>query len=115
MKNLFRSCSASASYQGTNHRSFECRQLWKKKVKKISWLLILLLLSVTPASAQCLSQAQARQAVASGQAKSLGSVRRQAGGEIVKATLCRQGGGYVYRLQVLVNGRVVGKTVNASR
>lgn len=77
--------------------------------------LIVFLTAIGPASANCLSQAEARQVVASGQAKSLGSVAGQAGGEIVKAKLCRQGGGYVYVLSVLKNGKVTNVTVNASR
>ncbi len=84
-------------------------------MKKKLGLLILFLLVAAPVEAACLSQGQARQVVASGQAKSLGSVRGQAGGEIVKAQLCKQGGRYVYRLQVLVNGKVRTKVVNASR
>ena len=77
--------------------------------------LVLMLAAAAPANAQCLSQAQACEAVASGKAKSLGSVAGAAGGEIVKAELCQQGGGYVYRLSVRINGQVVTKTVNASR
>ncbi len=77
--------------------------------------LFMILAAVGPASANCLSQAEARQVVASGQAKSLGSVAGQAGGEIVKAQLCRRGGGYVYVLSVLKNGKVTNVTVNASR
>jgi len=77
--------------------------------------LALMLAAVAPASAQCLSQAEAREAVASGRAVPLGSVAGAAGGEIVKAELCRQGGGYVYRLSVRINGQVVTRTVNASR
>ncbi|MTH98930.1 hypothetical protein E1297_23280 [Roseibium sp. RKSG952] len=77
--------------------------------------LVIALLLTAPANAACLSQSEARQAVASGQARSLGSVQRQAGGEIVKAQLCREGGRYVYRLQVLQGGKVTTKVVNASR
>lgn len=76
---------------------------------------VLFLAAVGPASANCLSQAEARAVVASGQAKPLGSVAGQAGGEIIKAQLCRQGGGYVYVLSVLKNGKVTNVTVNASR
>lgn len=74
-----------------------------------------MLAAVAPAHAACLSQGEARQAVASGQAASLGSVAGSVGGEIVKAQLCKQGGGYVYRLSVLKNGKVTTVTVNASR
>ncbi|MEJ8473971.1 hypothetical protein V6575_07715 [Roseibium sp. H3510] len=72
-------------------------------------------LSVSTASAQCLSQGEARQAVASGKAASLGSMKGAAGGEIVKAQLCIEGGRYVYRLSVLVGGQVQTKVLNASR
>ncbi len=75
----------------------------------------MLVLAPLPAAAQCLSQAEARQAVASGKAASLGSMKRAAGGEIVKAQLCIEGGRYVYRLSVLVNGAVQTKVLNASR
>ncbi|QDG79768.1 hypothetical protein FJ695_22480 [Labrenzia sp. PHM005] len=77
--------------------------------------IVLFLAAIGAASANCLSQAEARAVVASGQAKSLGSVAGQAGGEIIKAQLCRQGGGYVYVLSVLKNGKVTNVTVNASR
>ncbi|MBO9424429.1 MAG: PepSY domain-containing protein [Labrenzia sp.] len=77
---------------------------------------LFLLLAVTgAASANCLSQAEARAVVASGQAQPLGAVAGQAGGEIIKAQLCRQGGGYVYVLSVLKNGQVTNVTVNANR
>ncbi|GGB63250.1 hypothetical protein GCM10011316_38910 [Roseibium aquae] len=68
----------------------------------------------TAAGAACLSQAEARAAVASGQARSLASVQGQAGGEIVKAQLCLEGGRYVYRLSVLVNGKVTTKVISAN-
>jgi uncharacterized membrane protein YkoI len=84
-------------------------------LRRLVIFLVLMLAATAPANAQCLSQAQAREAVASGQAKPLGSVAGAAGGEIVKADLCRQGGGYVYRLSVKINGKVVTKTINASR
>ena len=67
-----------------------------------------------PASAACLSQGEARNVVASGQAKPLAAVQSQAGGEIVKAQLCQEGGGYVYRLSVLVDGKVTTKVVSAN-
>lgn len=84
-------------------------------MKHIIALLIVLLAAVAPAEAACLSQGQARQVVASGQAAPLGAVAGQAGGEIVKAQLCQQGGGYVYVLSVLKGGKVTTVTVNASR
>lgn len=77
--------------------------------------LALLFGAVAPAAAQCLSQGEARQAVASGQARPLGSLKGQLGGEIVKAQLCKQGGRYVYRVSVLVNGQVKTKTIDAGK
>ncbi len=84
-------------------------------MKQLAAILIVFFAATLPAQASCLSQAQARQVVASGQAVPLGSVAGQAGGEIVKAQLCQQGGGYVYVLSVLKNGAVTTVTVNASR
>ena len=78
-------------------------------------LLILTFAVIAPAQAACLSQSQAREAVASGKAAPLGAVAGQAGGEIVKAQLCQQGGGYVYLLSVLKGGKVTTVTVNANR
>lgn len=88
---------------------------WKKPLKHLIALLIFTFAAALPASAACLSQSEARQAVASGQARSLGSLQSAAGGEIVKAQLCKEGGRYVYRLSVLVNGKVTNKVLNASR
>ncbi|MES0879602.1 PepSY domain-containing protein [Roseibium sp. SCP14] len=84
-------------------------------MKQIFAFLILTFLAVLPAEAACLSQAQAREAVASGRAAPLGSVAGRAGGEIVKAQLCQQGGGYVYVLSVLKGGKVTTVTVPANR
>ncbi|CTQ60380.1 MAG: hypothetical protein RIE06_27270 [Roseibium album] len=84
-------------------------------MKKIFAFLLVTFAAVLPAEAACLSQAQAREAVASGKAAPLGSVAGRAGGEIVKAQLCQQGGGYVYVLSVLKGGKVTNVTVNASR
>ena len=84
-------------------------------MKHIIAFLVLTLLAIAPAQAACLSQAQTREAVASGKAAPLGSVAGRAGGEIVKAQLCQQGGGYVYVLSVLKNGKVTTVTVPASR
>ena len=68
----------------------------------------------TPSMAECLSGAQARQAVQSGEAQPLGSVAGGLGGEVVKAQLCRQGGRLVYVIGVLQkNGQVVRRTVDA--
>jgi predicted S18 family serine protease len=85
------------------------------KVKQIVALLILTLAAIAPAQAACLSQSQARQVVASGQAASLGSVAGRVQGEILKAQLCQQGGGYVYILSVKNGSKVTTVTVNASR
>ncbi|MHA7773663.1 PepSY domain-containing protein [Roseibium sp. M-1] len=84
-------------------------------MKQIFALLILTFAATLPAHAACLSQGEAQQVVASGRAAPLGSVAGSAGGEIVKAQLCEQGGGYVYVLSVLKNGKVTTVTVNASR
>ncbi|CTQ45591.1 MULTISPECIES: PepSY domain-containing protein [Stappiaceae] len=84
-------------------------------MKQIFALLILTFAVIAPAQAACLSQSQAREAVASGKAAPLGAVAGQAGGEIVKAQLCQQGGGYVYLLSVLKGGKVTTVTVNANR
>ena len=84
-------------------------------VNRLAIIFISTLLFATPVAAQCLSQSEARQAVASGQAASLGSVAGQAGGEILRADLCREGGRYVYRLQVSKGGQVQTVVVNASR
>lgn len=84
-------------------------------IGRICVTLLLMLVPVGVANAQCLSQAEARQAVASGQAAPLGSMVGAAGGEIVKADLCIEGGRYVYRLAVLVGGKVQTKVLNASR
>lgn len=66
----------------------------------------------------CVSGAQARALVQSGQVLPLSAIvaRLQGGGraEIVDAALCGGGGGYVYRLTVLgQGGRVSRVTVNA--
>jgi len=84
-------------------------------VKQIVALFILILAAVTPAQAACLSQGEARQGVASGQAASLGSVAGRVKGEILKAQLCQQGGGYVYVLSVKNGSKVTTVTVNAGR
>jgi len=77
--------------------------------------LLFLLAGLVPAAANCLSQGEAQQAVASGQAQPLGAVAGSVGGEIVKAQLCIEGGRYVYRLSVLANGQVTTVVVDASR
>ncbi|EFO30576.1 putative lipoprotein [Roseibium sp. TrichSKD4] len=82
-------------------------------IRLFAFFSVFLLLAGT-ASAACLSQGEARSVVASGKAKPLAAVQSQAGGEIVKAQLCQEGGGYVYRLSVLVNGKVTTKVVSAN-
>jgi len=84
-------------------------------VKQIFALLVLILAAVVPAQAACLSQAQTREAVASGKAASFASVRGQVKGDILKAQLCQQGGGYVYVVSVKNGSSVTTVTVNASR
>ncbi|WP_208985787.1 hypothetical protein [Pseudovibrio sp. Ad26] len=64
-----------------------------------------------PAQAACLSSSQTRQAVASGQARPLGSLR--VNGQILSAKLCQQGGRLVYVLSVLNNGNVSQVTLDA--
>nr|WP_306265754.1 hypothetical protein [Pararhizobium sp. IMCC3301] len=74
--------------------------------------------SMTGAYAQdCLSNAQASDAVRSGSAKPLSEIRRrvtQDGGKIVSAQLCLQGNGYVYVISVLQpDGQVKNMSVSA--
>lgn len=83
-------------------------------MKRLAAFLILTGLLCGPAAAACLSQGEARAAVNSGQARPLGAVQGQAGGQIVKAQLCVEGGRYVYRLSVLVNGKVTTKVISAN-
>jgi uncharacterized membrane protein YkoI len=67
-------------------------------------LLGLLLTVSTVAEAACLSQKEARRAVANGGLIPLSmimSIARQSGGELVSAKLCEGGGGLVYRVVVL--------------
>lgn len=84
-------------------------------IRIFSLFALLVLAGVSAVEAACLSQGEAQQAVASGKARSLGSLKGAAGGEIVKAQLCLEGGRYVYRLSVLANGKVTSKVLNASR
>ncbi|MCK7611630.1 PepSY domain-containing protein [Roseibium sediminicola] len=84
-------------------------------MKQIVAILILTLAAIGPAHAACLSQGQAQQVVASGKAASLGSVAGRVKGEILKAQLCQQGGGYVYVLSVKNGSKVTTVTVNAGR
>ncbi|MEO9528341.1 hypothetical protein [Roseibium sp.] len=82
-------------------------------MKQIFFLFIFLCAAVAPAQAACLSDAQARKVVASGKAAPLGSVAGRVKGDILKAQLCEQGGGYVYVLSVKNGGKVTTVTVNA--
>lgn len=72
-----------------------------------------LVLVPTFASAACLSNAQAQQAVASGKALPLGAVRARVNGEILAAKLCESGGRYYYQLTVRSGGKVSKVQVNA--
>ncbi|WP_208983526.1 PepSY domain-containing protein [Pannonibacter carbonis] len=78
-------------------------------------VLALVVASGFSANAACLSQSEAQQVVASGNAQSLGSVAASVQGEIVRAQLCEEGGRYVYQLSVLKNGQVTTVVVDASR
>ncbi len=84
-------------------------------MKQIFAFIILTLAAIAPAGTACLSQAEARQAVNSGKAAPLASVAGSVKGEILKAQLCQQGGGYVYVLSVKNGGSVTTVTVNAGR
>ncbi len=77
-------------------------------------LSIAILLGGAAAQAACLSQSEARAAVANGQARSLGSLAGSVGGEIVRADLCKEGGRFVYRLSVVIGGKVVQRVLDAS-
>jgi hypothetical protein len=65
----------------------------------------------------CLSQGEARAAVASGQAKSFAPIHRslQNQGKVVSSCLTRSGGGFAYLVQLLLpDGRVVSRRVSAN-
>lgn len=87
------------------------------RITKTTVLAFLALAGMTlasPAMANCLSGAEARSAVSSGQALPLGNVAGGLGGEVVKAQLCRRGGKLVYVVGVLQSsGQVVRKVVDA--
>lgn len=92
------------------------RQLHIRKTSRCAAVVlatVLALLAPAAAQAQCLSQSQARQAVQTGEARPLGSIAGSAGGEIVRAELCRQGGRLVYVLSVLDGGRVKERVIDA--
>ena len=71
--------------------------------------------AAAPARADaCLSQAEARQAVANGQAVSLSQIRAGLPGEVVSAALCSGSGGLVYVVNVLgAGGKVERITIDA--
>jgi hypothetical protein len=75
-------------------------------------------LGPTDALAQgCLSQAEARAAVSSGQAAPFsafsGSLRSM--GQVVSSCLAQQGGGYVYVVKIVQpNGQVISQTIRAN-
>ena len=81
-------------------------------------LVVAFVLAAFPASAsaKCLSNQQARKAVAAGEAVQLSAVRGKVRGEIVKARLCKNGQNYVYRITVLTKkGKVKKVRINANR
>ncbi|WP_208988412.1 PepSY domain-containing protein [Labrenzia sp. VG12] len=84
-------------------------------VKQIVAFFVLIFALITPAQAACLSQGEAQQVVASGKAATFGAVRGRVKGEVLKAQLCQQGGGYVYVVSVKNGSKVTTVTVNASR
>lgn len=81
----------------------------------VMMLALAVLITITPAHAEdCLSQAEARQAVASGKAASLSLLRSALPGEIVSAALCPGEQGLVYRVSVLrADGTVERITIDA--
>jgi len=84
------------------------------KTTLLALLTTVVLTVSSPAFANCLSGAEARTAVQSGQAVPLSNVAGGLGGEVVKAQLCRQGGKLVYIVGVLQsNGQVARRVVDA--
>lgn len=74
-----------------------------------------LMLIADPAWANCLSGAEARAAVQSGQAQPLRNIAGGLGGEVVKAQLCQRGGRLVYEVGVLQSdGQVARRVIDAS-
>ena len=92
-------------------------RMMKRRSIKISLLCALAaaLLTVSgPALAACLSGAQARAAVQSGEALPFRNFAGGLGGEVVKAQLCRQGGRLVSVVGVLQsNGQVAKRVIDA--
>lgn len=81
---------------------------------------LLIPLSAPVAQADCLSQGEMREVVASGAVVAPASATRTAqaqspGAEVTRVQLCRQGGGYVYEITLLQrDGRLVGVAVDAA-
>lgn len=69
-----------------------------------------------PAAAQgaCLSRADQRQAIRSGDAIRPGQVRRALNGKVIRLDLCRTASGLVWQVTTLrKNGRVTGHVIDA--
>jgi uncharacterized membrane protein YkoI len=81
---------------------------------------LLIPLSAPLAQADCLSQGEMREVVASGSVIAPVNATRAAqaqspGAEVTRVLLCRQGGGYVYEITLLQrDGRVVSVAVDAA-
>lgn len=81
---------------------------------------LLIPLSAPLAQADCLSQGEMREVVASGSVIAPVSATRAAqaqspGAEVTRVQLCRAGGGYVYEITLLQrDGRVVSVAVDAA-
>jgi uncharacterized membrane protein YkoI len=81
---------------------------------------LLLLTSAPAAQADCLSQGEMREVVASGAVVgAVGATRaaqsQHAGAEVTRVQLCRRGGGYVYEITLLLrDGRMASVTVDAA-
>lgn len=81
---------------------------------------LLIPLSAPVAQANCLSQGEMREVVASSAVVAPAAATRAAqaqspGAEVTRVQLCRAGGGYVYEITLLQrDGRVVSVTVDAS-
>ncbi|MBB4305047.1 hypothetical protein GGD81_004115 [Rhodobium orientis] len=80
-------------------------------------MLLAVMLAALPAAAdaKCLTNKEARQVIARGDAVRLSSVRQKVRGEIVKARLCQSGRRYFYRVTVLSKkGKVRVQRIGAS-
>lgn len=70
---------------------------------------------VPPLITDCLSGSLVQEVLAQGRVKRLAEIRRGLDGEIVRADLCRTGGGLVYRVTLLDDvGRVRRLLIDAS-